>query len=247
MQGGGDAAKRLAPQVIAEEPPRRALAIYAHPDDPELSCGGTLASWVASGCEVYVCVCCEGDKGSMDPSMSGRELVGRRREEVKAAGRALGVKEQFWLGYPDGEIEDTTELRGRLVGLLRRARPEAVLAPDPTAVFFGPNYVNHRDHRSVGWAVLDAVSPAAANPHYFPDAGPTFQVPALYLSGTLEPDTWVDITGSIDAKAAALACHTSQLGEGGEWLRDVVRQQAEEAGHMAGVRYAEAFRKVVLI
>jgi LmbE family N-acetylglucosaminyl deacetylase len=56
----------------------------------------------------------------------------------------------------------------------------------------------------------------------------------------------VDITASLDVKAAALACHTSQLGPGGEWLRAAVRQRAEEAGQMAGVRYAEAFRKVVL-
>jgi LmbE family N-acetylglucosaminyl deacetylase len=130
--------------------------------------------------------------------------------------------------------------------LVRQVRPDAVLAPDPTAVFFGSSYINHRDHRVVGWAVLDAILPAAASPHYFPAAGPVFQVPALYLSGTLEPDTWVDITAAIDAKAAALACHATQLGQGGEWLRNVVRQQAEDAGHVAGVRYAEAFRRVAL-
>jgi LmbE family N-acetylglucosaminyl deacetylase len=151
-----------------------------------------------------------------------------------------------WLGYPDGEIEDTLELRGLLVELVRQIQPDVVLAPDPTAVYFGSNYINHRDHRTVGWAVLDAVSPAAANPHYFPLSGPAFQVPALYLSSTLEPDAWVDITSCIDTKAAALACHVSQIGEGGEWLRNVVRQRAEEAGMLAGVRYAEAFRRVQL-
>jgi LmbE family N-acetylglucosaminyl deacetylase len=174
------------------------------------------------------------------------ELVRARRLEVEAAGAVLGVKAHHWLGYPDGEVEDTVELRGRLVALVRDVRPDAVVAPDPTAVFFGSRYVNHRDHREVGWAVLDAVSPAAASPHYFPGRGAPFQVPVLYFSGTLEPDTWVDITASLDVKAAALACHTSQLGEGGEWLRDVVGRRAGEAGEMAGVRYAEAFRRVVL-
>ena len=226
--------------------PAHVLAIYAHPDDPDVSCGGTLASWAAAGSDVHVCLCCDGDKGSSDPGVDTRHLAARRRREVEAAGRELGVQAHHWLGYPDGEIDDTSELRGRLVALVRQVRPDAVLAPDPTAVFFGPSYVNHRDHRTVGWAVLDAVSPAAASPHYFPGAGPSFQVAALYLSGTLEPDVWVDITAFIDAKAAALACHATQLGEGGEWLRNVVRQRAEDAGQVAGVRYAEAFRRMVL-
>ena len=243
MSGDDDG---LAGELVAGPAPRRALAVYAHPDDPDVACGGTLALWAASGSEVHVCLCCDGDKGSSDRSVVPEELVRSRRREVEAAGLVLGVTVHHWLGYPDGEVEDSAELRGRLVALVREVMPDAVVAPDPTAVFFGPGYVNHRDHRQVGWAVLDAVSPAAASPHYFPGRGDPFQVPVLYLSGTLEPDTWVDITASLDVKAAALACHTSQLGEGGEWLLDVVRQRAEEAGQMAGVRYAEAFRKVVL-
>ena len=227
-------------------PPGLALAIYAHPDDPDVSCGGTLASWAAAGTEVHVCLCCDGDKGSLDAAAQPERLAARRRQEVELAGHELGISVHHWLGYPDGDLEDVAELRGRLVALLRRLRPDVVVAPDPTAVFFGPNYVNHRDHRTVGWAVIDAVSPAAANPHYYPDAGPAFQVNVLYLSGTLEPDVWFDITATIDAKAAALACHSSQLGQGGEWLRTVVRQQAEEAGRAAGVPFAEAFRRVVL-
>ncbi len=240
-----DAGERAQDQA-AGPVPRRALAIYAHPDDPDVACGGTLALWAAGGCEVNVCLCCDGDKGSSDRRTVPQELVRSRRREVEAAGVVLGVSAHHWLGYPDGEVEDTAELRGRLVALVRDVRPEVVVAPDPTAVFFGGGYVNHRDHRQVGWATLDAVAPAAASPHYFPDQGEAFQVAGLYLSGTLEPDTWVDITTSLDQKAAALACHTSQLGEAGEWLRDAVRQQAEEAGRMAGVAYAEAFRKVVL-
>jgi len=238
--GNAGAGQELGPA------PRRALAIYAHPDDPDVSCGGTLARWAAAGSEVHVCLCCDGGKGSLDPGTDEGQLVRERYREVEASGRVLGVTAHHWFGYPDGELDDNAELRARVVALVRQLRPDAVLAPDPTAVFFGSNYVNHRDHRMAGWAVLDAVSPAAANPHYFPALGSAHQVPLLYLSGTLEPDTWVDITETIDTKAAALACHASQIGEGGEWLRSVVGQRAEEAGQDAGVRYAEAFRKVVL-
>jgi LmbE family N-acetylglucosaminyl deacetylase len=226
----------------AERVPARALAVYAHPDDPEVSCGGTLARWAKAGAEVHVVVCAAGDKGSSDPAVDPRRLAAQRAEEVAAATAALGVAGHHLLAIPDGEVENTAELRGRLVELVRRLTPEAVVCPDPTATFFGQRYFNHRDHRETGWAALDAVAPAAANPHYFPAAGPPHQVAEVYLSGTLEPDTWVDITDTIEAKAEALLRHESQLGEAGEWMRQVVRQRAEDAGRAAGVRYAEAFR-----
>ncbi|MGH9107804.1 MAG: PIG-L deacetylase family protein [Acidimicrobiales bacterium] len=238
MGPAGPATGRVAPRSV--------LAIYAHPDDPAVSCGGTLASWAAAGAEVHVCLCCDGDKGLREVAADGPELARRRRHEAGAAGRQLGVRAHHWLGYPDGAIDNGPELRGRLVALVRELRPEAVLAPDPTAVFFGPNSINHRDHRVVGWAVLDAISPAAASPHYFPGKGPPWQVATMYLSGTREPDYWVDITGWIDIKAAALACHVSQISDGAQWPSDVVRERAQEAGRAAGVDYAEAYRRVVL-
>jgi LmbE family N-acetylglucosaminyl deacetylase len=227
---------------MVDAAPATALAVYAHPDDPEVSCGGTLARWAAAGAAVHVVICCQGDKGSSDPRRDPGALAATRAKEVARAAAALGLAGHHLLGYPDGEVEDGTELRGRLVGLIRDLRPEAVVCPDPTAVFFGSRYVNHRDHRVVGWATLDAVAPAAWSPLYFPTAGPPHRVAAVYLSGTLEPDAWVDVTGTIDVKAEALLCHDTQLGEGGEWLRTVVRDRAEEAGRAAGVRYAEGFR-----
>jgi len=225
--------------------PGRVLAVYAHPDDPEVSCGGSLARWASAGAEVHVLICTMGDKGSSDPNVDPRELAERRAGEVAAAARVLGVAGHEVLPYADGEIENTAELRGRLVGAVRRLRPDVVVCPDPTAVFFGSSYFNHRDHRVVGWATLDAVSPAAAMPHYYRDAGPPHQVGRVYLSGTLQPDAWVDVTSTIDVKAESLLCHASQLGEPGEWLRDVVRQRAEDGGRIAGVRFAEGFRRLV--
>ncbi|HVM03721.1 MAG TPA: PIG-L deacetylase family protein [Acidimicrobiales bacterium] len=225
-----------------DDVPARALAVYAHPDDPEVSCGGTLARWAAAGTDVHVVICAAGDKGSSDPGVRPEDLARRRAGEVEAANAVLGVSGTHLLGHPDGEVENTAALRAQLVALVRRLKPQVVVCPDPTAVFFGSRYFNHRDHRELGWATLDAVAPAAASPHYFPDAGPPHQVEAVYLSGTLEPDLWVEITGSIDAKAEALLCHASQLGETGEWLRQVVQQRAEEGGRVAGVPYAEGFR-----
>lgn len=231
---------------LVDAVPASALAVYAHPDDPEVSCGGTLARWAGAGATVHVLVCAAGDKGSSDPTADPKQLASRRADEVAAAAAALRLNGHELLGLPDGEIDNTPALRRTLVEAIRRLRPEVVVCPDPTAVFFGRRYFNHRDHREVGWAVLDAVAPAAANPHYFPDAGAAHQVSAVYLSGTLEPDVAVDITGSVEAKAEALLCHESQLGEAGEWMRQVVRQRAEEAGRAVGVPFAESFRLLQL-
>ncbi len=226
--------------------PASVLAVYAHPDDPDVAAGGTLAMWARAGAVIDVCIAAEGDKGSVDPADDPVLLTERRRQEVEAAGAVLGIRAHHWLGYPDGDIDDGGDLRRRLVEVIRRVRPEVVVGSDPTAVFFGQHYVNHRDHRILGWATIDAVAPAAGNPHYFPTAGPAHPVRSLYLSGTLEPDVWVDISDTIDVKAEALAWHTSQVGDPGEWLRGVVRQRAEDAGRQAGVRFAEGFRRVHL-
>jgi LmbE family N-acetylglucosaminyl deacetylase len=250
--GGGNGAilagrvTRVADVLAAV--PRRALAVFAHPDDPDVACGGTLKVWSDAGCQVHVCICADGDKGSLDPAVQPQELASRRRAEVEAAGRVLGVSDHHWLGFADGDLDSDGGRRilAALVHLIRAVRPQAVIGADPTAVFFGQHYVNHRDHRTVGWAVLDAVSPAAANPHYFPEAGPPYAVETLLLTGTLEADCWVDVSPTIEAKAAAVACHVSQVGEGGEWLRTVVRQRAEEEGRQANVSFAEAYRRIAL-
>lgn len=232
--------------TLVDEVPERALAIYAHPDDADVSCGGTLARWSGAGAEVRVVVCTSGDKGSLDPDDEPEDLVERRAGEARAAAAVMGLAGVDLLGYPDGDIENDRELRSRLVAAIRAHRPQVVLAPDPTALLFGSSYVNHRDHRVVGYAALDAAAPAAHSPHYFPNAGPPHRVNEVWLSGSLDPDCWVDIGEHLDTKTAALACHETQLGEAGEWLRSVVSQRAEEAGRAAGVRHAEGFRRLVL-
>ena len=227
--------------------PSRALAVYAHPDDPEISCGATLAAWAAAGADVHVLTCTRGDKGSSDPATDLDELARRRAAEVAAASQVLGLAGHEQLDIDDGEIENIAAVRSRIVAAVRRVRPEVVVCPDPTAVIFGDTYFNHRDHRMVGWATLDAVAPAAGNPHYFPDAGPAHKVSSVLMSASLEPNVWVDVGATIDTKVAALACHASQLGdEGEEWLRSVIRARAEGDGRAAGVGHAEGFRRLVL-
>jgi len=129
---------------------------------------------------------------------------------------------------------------------VRALRPAVVCGHDPTAVFFGQEYFNHRDHRIAGAALLDAVAPAAALPHYFPGSGPPHQVPTVLLSATLEPDQWVDISDTIETKAAAVECHRTQFAGQDGWAGEAVRRRAAEEGRRAGVAYAEGFRRLTL-
>jgi LmbE family N-acetylglucosaminyl deacetylase len=235
--------------ATSNEIPASALAVYAHPDDPEISAGGTLAKWAAAGATVWVLIATRGDKGTSDGAADTDELARLRVAETAAAAELLGYAGHFHLDYPDGELPDDHTLRGEITRYVRELRPEVVLCPDPTAVFFGDGYYNHRDHRVTGWAALDAVAPAAANPHYFPEhlaAGlGVHKVAAVYLSGTLEANTWVDIGDTLETKIDALFRHESQLpDDAGEWFRAFLREQAEIGGAAAGVRHAEAFRRL---
>jgi LmbE family N-acetylglucosaminyl deacetylase len=233
--------------AVLAEVPSCALAVYAHPDDPEVSCGGSLARWAAAGCDVHVVIACAGDKGTSDPEVDPRELAERRAAEMEAAAGALGVSDLVRWGHPDGELDRVDDMRAALVGLVRAVRPDVVVGPDPTSVFFGDGYVNHVDHRTIGWALLDAVAPAASSPLYHRDRGPAHQVATLLLSGSLEPDVWVDIRDGIDAKVRALFCHTSQLApDADEWLAGFVRSRAEDEGRRGGIELAEGFRRIKL-
>lgn len=230
------------------ETPASALAVYAHPDDPEISGGGTLAGWADAGADVWVLITTMGDKGSQDAAADLDELAALRVEETAKAAARLGFVDHFHLGYPDGELRDDQTLREVITRYVRKLRPEVVLCPDPTAVFFGDRYYNHHDHRLTGWATLDAVAPAAGNPHYFPqhlaEGLAVHQIQSVYLSGTLEPNCWIDISQTLERKIDALFCHASQLTETGEWFRQFLRDRAEEAGREAGVAYAEGFRRL---
>lgn len=235
-----------------DEVPARALAIFAHPDDPEVACAGTLAAWVDAGAEARVVIANSGDKGKAADGVDPAELVELRAGEVASAAGVLGLAGCEILGIPDGATANSLELQERLVASIRAWRPDVVIAPDPTSVFFGDTYVNHHDHRELGWAALDACAPMAGSPRYFPDAGPAHAVRTILLAGTLAPDCWIDVAATVDRKAAALACHVSQLGDDVDLVGEVVRARAEEAAEAAaaagtpGLRLAEGFRRLRL-
>jgi LmbE family N-acetylglucosaminyl deacetylase len=231
---------------MIDETPAVALAVYAHPDDADVGCGGTLARWAKDGSAVHLIVCTDGGKGTRDPAVRPAKLAAQRADELEESSGIIGLATVANLGFPDGELLDTEEFRRTLVARVRALRPDVVCGHDPTAIFFGQDYFNHRDHRIAGLALLDAVAPAAALPHYFPDAGPPHQVSTVLLSGTLEPDDWVDVSDTIETKAAAVECHRSQFAGQSGWAGEAVRRRAAEEGRRAGVAYAEGFRRLNL-
>ena len=167
--------------------------------------------------------------------------------ELQSSSALIGTTSVENLGLPDGALTDSEDFRAMLVARVRALRPEVVCGHDPSALYFGRHYFNHRDHRILGMALLDAVAPAAALPHYFPEAGPAHQVATVLLSGTLQPDEWVDISDTIETKAAAVECHRSQFaGAQAGWAGEAVRGRAAEEGRRVGVGHAEGFRRLNL-
>jgi LmbE family N-acetylglucosaminyl deacetylase len=223
-----------------------ALVIFAHPDDAEYMCGGTVVAWAADGTEVHYCVLTDGSAGSNEPGITREEMIEIREREQRAAAAVLGVKGLDFLGFRDGELEVNLETRRAVTRVVRRVRPDVIVAPDPSRLWSGRGYVNHWDHKQAGTLALCAVMPDAPSRPQFSellDEGlEPFEIANLWLSSE-EPDTYVDITKTIEVKLAALAEHRSQHAEASApW----VRERARELGEHGGVEYAEAFQTLVL-
>jgi LmbE family N-acetylglucosaminyl deacetylase len=235
----------------SEYTPKRALSIFAHPDDQEFSIGGTLAKWSGAGSEIISVVITSGDSGSNDPARDGnykKELAELREGEQLAANAVLGVGETVFLRYADGELEPTIALRKDLTRLIRQFKPDTVLTGNPEAWFYGDEYVNHPDHRAAAQAACTAVFPSAGTRLMFTDllaAGyEPHEVRRLYIHGTDKVNTWVDVTETLDLKIKALQQHASQIdpNEVEKWMRE----WAEEEAKGQEMKYAEAYKVMIL-
>ncbi len=229
--------------------PERVLFIMAHPDDPEFGGGGATARWTREGAHVSYVIVTDGGKGGGDSPLSPEELVQIRQVEQRAAARTLGVSQVVFLGYGDGEVYNTPQLRGDLVRQIRLHRPDLVVTHDPTTRFFGDDWINHPDHRAVGDAALDAVFPLARDRFNFPEHAREGLAPHrvlnILLTATNEPNEWIDVSETLDQKIAALWEHRSQIGDPDE-LAERIRQRAKEYAEGQPFAYAERFRRITL-
>ena len=231
--------------------PRSAMSIHAHPDDQDFTVAGTLAKWARAGCEIVSVIVTSGDAGSNDPSKSAAykpELARLREAEQQAANKVLGIGQTVFLRYPDGEVVPSIGLRRDLTRLIREHRPEVVVTGDPSARFYGNEYVNHPDHRAVSEAAIYAVFPSAGSRMIFADlldeGLAPHEVKRLYIHGNDAPDTWVDITSTMEIKIDALKKHFSQ-GDTHD-SEQMLQDWAQEEGRPKGMPYAESFRVMLL-
>ena len=227
----------------AFELPRRAMAIFAHPDDVDFSCSGTIALWTAKGVHVTYCLITSGNKGTHDPKMTPERIAAIREKEQQEAGRRAGASEFVFLRHDDGESEVSMDLRGEVCEQIRIHKPDLVFCPDPWR-----EYQMHPDHRVAGWAALDGV--IAARDHlFFPEQltnGLTHhRVSRVLLFGTGDPNVWFDITTTMKTKIHALHAHESQIGDF-KRLAERMHAFAGATGKTWGLEKAEAFRYLEL-
>jgi LmbE family N-acetylglucosaminyl deacetylase len=229
--------------------PDSAMAIFAHPDDIEFSCTGTMARWIKAGTHACYVLCTSGDVGIDTPGMTREQATEIREAESRAAAQITGVQEIVFLREPDGLLSPTLELRKKLVREIRRFRPEVVVTGDPTALWAGDDYINHPDHRAAALAAVDAVFPASGQPNLFEELAEeglkAHKVRKLYASVWGDAALYVNIDDTIDIKVNALRSHKSQMKD---WDPEkMIKEWAAERAKGKEMAYAESFKVVTLV
>jgi LmbE family N-acetylglucosaminyl deacetylase len=227
----------------------RILVVMAHPDDVDFGTAGSVATWTDRGIEVSYCIVTDGDAGGSDRSISRSDMAALRREEQTAAAHVVGVKDLTFLGYPDGRVTSSIELRRDISREIRRVRPDRVVCQSSERML-DRIYASHPDHLAAGEAAICAVYPDSRNPFAHPElleeGYEPHTVPEAWLVAYGSPNMAVDVTANFDRKVEALRCHKSQVGDGAE-LPKMLRSWLEGAAKQAGLpdgRLAETFRVV---
>lgn len=215
------------------------MIIMAHPDDPELSCGGSIALWSERGRVYNVIVSC-GEKGTWDRKASPLLVAEKREKEARRAAKYLGVERIIFLRHPDGEISSVKTLKIELAALIRKLKPYTIVTHDPWSRFF------HPDHRATAHAVIEAIM-IARDWHFFPfllEVGlKPHRAGELLLGITEKCNHVIDITTTYRKKIKAIAMHKSQLGQLPDWQKRI-RDRVTSDGSLAGYKFGEGFFKM---
>lgn len=225
---------------------KKVLGIFAHPDDAEFVCAGTLSLLHEAGWEVYIATMAPGDKGT---ARHTREEISRIRMAEAESAAALIGGEYHCLGFEDAYIMYDRESINRTTSLIRRIRPALVLTSSPADYMV--------DHEITGVVVQTACFCCGIKNMDIPEEA--FEpVPHLYYCDPMEgkdkfgnpvnPAMYVDISGHMPVKEKMLACHESQRG----WLMThhkmdeyilSMKRFSEQRGKEIGAAYAEGFRQ----
>ena len=230
----------------------RAMVVIAHPDDAEWGCSGSVAKWCRLGWEVVYVLCTDGSKGTDDRDISSEQLVQIRETEQRQAGKALGLKDVVFLGYPDGYLEPSLDVRRDISREIRRWKPDVLITTSPNRDLVGSNYIGHPDHFAAGEAALSAVFPSARDHLTFPELlheenlQPHKVGEVWVMSYGDDANFWNPLEeGDIERSIAALKSHVSQISnpeEAGNWMK----KRRAALGKQIGSEYAESFRKFKL-
>jgi len=231
------------------QPLDRALVIFSHPDDAEFGAAATIAHLAAAGARVDYVVTTDGGKGTDDPAVTSVQLTAMREAEQRAAADVLGVSEIVHLGYPDGYLVPSLDLRRDIVRQIRRYRPDVVIAQNPLRRQDGNPFIGHPDHLATGEATLAAVYPAARDRLNFPEligeGLEPWKVRQVLVSGVERPNLFLDVSATFELGLRALLCHVSQIPDP-EAVEERVRERAAEVGESVGLPLANAFLSIVI-
>jgi len=238
---------------VEHEKVERALVVVAHPDDLDFGAAGTIATWTDEGIEVTYCICTDGDAGGFDPAVPRDQISGIRQAEQRAAAKEVGVGEVVFLGYPDGQLVPSFDLRRDISRVIRQVRPQRLLMQSPE-INWERIGASHPDHRAAGEATLCAVYPDARNPFTHTtllqdeslDAWTVHDV--WVMAAGQGANRWIDVTDTFDRKVAALRQHRSQT-EHMDDLEGMLRGwlgMAAVAGGLPDDRLAESFKVITI-
>jgi len=211
---------------------KRVLVVAAHPDDEVLGCGGTVALHASAGDRVTCVIVCEGET-----LRYGKEGVGQEKH-IQQAAQVLGVAESRCLGFPDQRLDTVSllELINPLTGVIRELQPQIIYCQ------YGADI--NRDHQ----LLFKALSVAARPTETFVEAIYAFDTASSTEWGfprSFVPDTWVDISSSLEAKLQAMACYTSEVRPYPHPRSlDALRNRAKAWGNQTLMDAAEVFMTI---
>jgi LmbE family N-acetylglucosaminyl deacetylase len=233
---------------------KTAMVVTAHPDDAEWGCSGSVAKWTREGWDVIYVLCTDGSKGSEDRNISEKKLITIREEEQRKAGEILGLKAVKFLGYPDGYLEPTLDLRKDISREIRKYKPSILITTNPTRDLLGRGYIGHPDHFAAGEATLSAVFPSSRDHLTFPE---------LIKEG-YEPhkvkEVWINMFNAgnndhlffnpiekqdLEKAIKALLAHKSQISDS-KRAKEFMTSRRKEVGKMCNSKFAETFTKFEL-
>lgn len=228
---------------------KRGLVVVAHADDAEYGCSGTVARLVSEGWDISYVLCTDGSKGSSEPGMTEEKLAGIRKKEQQAAGKALGLTNVAFLGYPDSYLTPSLDVRRDIAREIRRQKPDIVICQYPMRILDGGYGSGHPDHIAAGENTLAAIFPTARDHMTFPElVEEGFQphkVAEAWIMGHPDPDLWIDISDHMETSIKALTSHKSQMsGQSFQQVYDRMIEWRGERGKGHGMPQADAFKRI---